>query len=503
MMKISFNNLPIRLKLVIPLITVVAALLISMNIYFPRLYKQNLAQAYAQEAARTAELFSVAASAALELHSFELLQQTLHNAKRHASILYIFLFEKNGEPLATYSPRSTPVPNPPVSDKTSITTKPEAIVVRQQIVGCEQNVLGHLVLGYSLESLNQKVKKVRAVTILLAGVSFLLGLFFLNSVSKRITRSVQQLHTQMQETIKTGCYTSKVPVSTHDEIGQLAEVFNQMIAELMRRQQSTIESQQRYRDLYEKIRKLNRLKTMFVSDASHHLRTPLTIIRGEVEVSLQKERSPAEYNETLMIVEEEARHLGKIVENLLTLAKADTGNLVALQDAIDFSHVCETQIRHASVLIQDKGLHLSCQIEKNCFVRGDPNRLSEVVFNLLDNAAKYTPEDQSITLKLESRENSALLTVTDTGPGIPEQDLDRIFDRFYRGENSRSRSKGSGLGLAICKSIITAHGGKIRAASIPGQGSTFKVELRRARIDDEIPLTTETEDAPHRRTGVT
>jgi signal transduction histidine kinase len=300
---------------------------------------------------------------------------------------------------------------------------------------------------------------------------------FIHKVSQRLTKPISQLHRQMDDIIDKGGIESEVCVASQDEVGRLAAVFNNMMRELRLRHESLAESQEKYRQLYEKLQELYRLKSIFVADASHHLRTPLTIIGGEIEVTLRQERQAAEYEEVLKIVADETKHLGKIVDNLLTLGKAEAGNLVFLQEEVDLTEICERQLKQACLLAKNKGLRLDHEIEKDCFLSGDPNRLAEMIFNLIENATKYTPEGTSIRVTLEGANDEIRLEVADTGIGIAPEELDKIFDRFYRGKNSPTKTKGAGLGLAICQSIAKAHGGAIEVSSQVGKGSTFQVTL--------------------------
>ncbi|MFQ5709189.1 MAG: sensor histidine kinase [bacterium] len=477
-MKAYFHNLPIRIKFVVPMVAALAGMLVSVLIYLPAYHRNSLTRAYTLDAIKTAELFSAAVSHALSQHSFELLQRTLQSAKIDNNIAFILLFDENGEELASYNPQDRPYPDIDFSTKPSAQQKKDFIMVSQAILDQEDNSLGKLLLGFSLQNLNRQVEKVRIATILFAIGSFIFGLFFINTVSKRITRSISQLRQQMQENIHGGSYASDVSVLIHDEVGKLAEVFNKMMKELRSRHQSLVESRKRYQSLNKKLQELNRLKTMFVSDVSHNLRTPFTIIKGEIDVTLQRERTPAEYQEVLRIIEDESAHLIRIVENLLTLAKADTGRLVSLQDGIDFSTICRNQIKQSQALARAQNIHLQHEIAPNCVMRGDPARLGELIFNLLENAVKYTPPGKSIKVTLERMKENLVLKVTDTGIGLPESEVRKIFNRFYRGKHPSIKTKGSGLGLAICESIVEAHGGKISVNSIVGEGSTFTVQFK-------------------------
>jgi signal transduction histidine kinase len=284
----------------------------------------------------------------------------------------------------------------------------------------------------------------------------------------------------MHETIGPGFDLSGAPVASGDEVARLAEAFNRMMAELRQRHLRLVESQEDYRRLYEKLQELYRLKSVFVADASHHLRTPLTVIGGEIEIALRQERQAREYEEVLHVIADETKQLGKIVDNLLTLGKAEAGNLVFWQEEVDLTEICSRQIKKARLLAKDQGLQMKAELATGCLISGDPNRLAELVFNLLENAVKYTPAGGALTVMLENTPGQAVLKVVDTGAGIAADEIGKIFERFYRGQHTRAQVKGAGLGLAICKSIAEAHGGAIRVTSVVGKGSTFEVTLPRA-----------------------
>lgn len=486
-MKAHFGSLSIRWKFVVAMIAALAVMLISVYVYFPTQHKRTLFHAYAQYANRTAELVAVAVTYALEQHSFELLQNTLQNAKVDSNILFIVFTDEKGEELAAYRSanehgRARQNGKPAIES-----AKHKVMVVEQTILNQEGTAIGTLSLAYDLHNLEREVSQYHIATIIFTVVSFVLGFIFINRISHRIVRSISQLHSRMEEIIQKGNYSNDLIVTRQDEVGRLAAAFNKMMDELRRRHQRLVESQKRYRALNMKLKELNRLKSIFVSDVSHHLRTPLTIIQGEIEVALQKRRNPREYRSVLEIILQEMYHLSRIVENLLTLAKAETGNLVLLQRGVNLTKICERQIRNVQALAKEKGLTFDCHIEKNCIVTGDPNRLSEVIFNLLENAVKYTPKNEVVTVHMKRTGDSIVLRVTDNGIGIPKEDSSRIFEKFYRASNSRRGARGTGLGLTICRSIVKAHGGKIRVSSHLGKGSTFEVHLKHERVDPQTP----------------
>ncbi len=486
-MNAFFQNIPIRLKFILPVIAVLVLMLISVYLYFPMQHKRALVQANKREVTKTAELFSVAVAHALEQHNFELLKKTLQGARVDPNILFILLLDENEQEVVAYNPQKLPLCGLIIPDKTAIIGIEEIIIARQNVFSIDSAYLGKLLVGYSLSELNAQIRHYRIIIIVFSLLSFIVGLILIQQISKRIVNSISLLHSQMKEIIDKGNFGSNVQIYTRDEVGLLSNVFNRMVGELRTRQEYLAASENRYRSLNEKLTELNQQKSIFVSNASHVLRTSLAIIRGEIEVALRKRRSLKEYQEVLKIVEDETLNLGKIVENLLTLAKADAGKLLSVQEVLDFSALCKQRIKYATILFHNKNISLTFHIQKGCLVNGDGGRLAEMVTNLIENAVKYTPENHSIDIRLQNTEGGVCLKVADTGIGIPEDEINYIFNRFYRGKNSQRVSKGTGLGLAICESIIKAHGGEIHVISVPGKGSIFEVWLKPATVRaDEI-----------------
>ncbi len=252
--------------------------------------------------------------------------------------------------------------------------------------------------------------------------------------------------------------SERLPVArTADELERLSLSLNRMIARLD--------------DAF-----LNSKR--FVADASHELRTPLTVMRGELESLAQNARLAPELRETIGSVLEEVERLANIVEGLLAISRLDAGEAQAQWAQFDLAELAATTADQMSLLAEDKKISISCQAGSPVLVQGDRARLKQVIVNLLDNAIKYTPEHGRVNLSVSTTGELAVLEVLDTGPGIPTAALPRVFDRFFRVDQVRSRDLGgAGLGLSIVKSICTAHGGEVKAYSTVGQGSRFRVEL--------------------------
>ncbi|MGH7273115.1 MAG: heavy metal sensor histidine kinase [Nitrospiria bacterium] len=238
-----------------------------------------------------------------------------------------------------------------------------------------------------------------------------------------------------------------------EEIRDLATAFNQMIARLE-------SSFQQIRD--------------FTDNVSHELRIPLAILKGQTELSLRRLRSEEEYRQVLDSNLEEIQRMEKIVERLLFLSRADRGEIQLSYGEIDLLGLIENVSSQFQVLAREKNIRIKLSANGPVSIVGDELLLRELLLNLVQNAMNYTLEGGEVTLSLERGDAQIQISVADTGCGIPENEIPRIFDRFHQVDKSRS-SQGSGLGLSICKWIVQAHQGKINVVSTVGRGSQFTV----------------------------
>jgi heavy metal sensor kinase len=314
-------------------------------------------------------------------------------------------------------------------------------------------------LGQSLAPL----QKARRHLLLLLGiaipVALLLGSYGGLLLANQALSPVDRI-TRAAEQIGAGDLSERVPLPDKmDEIGRLAATFNHMIGRL----QAAFERQRQ-----------------FTSDASHELRTPLAVMRGDIEITLRRKRTPEEYERTLTSNLEEIIRLSRLVEDLLTLARADAGQAALRCEPIELDKLCQQMAEYIMPLVQMHEQTLDYEPPAAPVrVKADAQRLKQLLLNLLDNAIKYTGHGGRITLGLKVEGREAVLTVADTGRGIPPEDLPHLFERFFRHTRSTSDKvvTGFGLGLSIVKWIVDAHGGKIEATSKVGEGTTFTVRL--------------------------
>lgn len=242
-----------------------------------------------------------------------------------------------------------------------------------------------------------------------------------------------------------------------DEVGRLARTFDDMLARLD--------------DAF-------RRERQFTADASHELRTPLTVMRGEIDVTLNRPRSAAEYRRVLEALGGEVNRLTRLAEDLLTLARVDVGRLPVHCEMVTATRLLRAVAEQIRPLAESKSISLSVQGDDGLTAWADEDKLLRVLFNLVDNALKFSSAGGSVTLSASREGDRIAMAVTDTGTGIPSEDLPHVFERFYRVDRGdSSRANGAGLGLAIAHSLVTVQGGTMHAASAVGNGATFVIGL--------------------------
>jgi signal transduction histidine kinase len=319
---------------------------------------------------------------------------------------------------------------------------------------------GTLQVGVSLSLVDATQRSLATILLLLSLVSMALAaLIALLTINRAL--SPLSTVTQIASTItKADDLSRRIPLpgTPDDEIGTLIQAFNDTLSRL----ENLFATQRR-----------------FVSDVSHELRTPLTVIKGEV--SLMRKMGSANGGvdeESLQSIEAEVDRLTRMVGNLLLVGQAESGKLPLDLKQVELDTILLEVFQQMRTLAGGK---LSVQIGEidQVVIMADRDRLKQVLLNIASNAVQYTPANGSVTLSLVKLEEQARITIADTGPGIPAADLPHIFERFFRGEKSRTRSAGSGfgLGLSIAYWIVRSHGGTIDVTSIEGKGTTFIILL--------------------------
>ncbi len=276
-------------------------------------------------------------------------------------------------------------------------------------------------------------------------------------ITRRAFRPVRDVIETVEEIKADGDLSRRVRIEkehieTNDEIYKLAGTFNEM---------------------FDKLEKTFDQEKQFTSDVSHELRTPLAVIISQSDYAMEDEEYRAKALET---INKEARRMSNLVNRLLTLSRSDSGRLVLENAPVDLSETCRMVAEQQMIAAEDKNISIETDIAEDITITGDEAMIIRILLNLVDNAVKYGKEDGKITLSLEEADGYAVCAVEDDGIGISEEDLEKIWERFYRVDASRSE-EGAGLGLAMVAALTKAHGGTVDVTSKPGEGSKFTVSF--------------------------
>jgi heavy metal sensor kinase len=328
------------------------------------------------------------------------------------------------------------------------------------------NLVNLVQVGTSLEYVEETLNRLLFIILLTVPTMILFSSVGGYLLAKAALRPVAEITTAARK-IGAENLSQRIKIRNQkDELGMLAETFNEMI---------------------ERLGKSFSQVKQFSADASHELRTPLTILKGETEWALRSARGEKEYRATLTSNLEEIDHMSKIIEDLLILSRADIGEEYVVLEPIKIAPILQEVYDTGKILADMKSKKLSLALGDldGVTIMGDKHRLRQLFLNLIDNGIKYTRKNGSVDLSAQMTAKNLKITVSDDGIGISGRDQKRIFDRFYRVDKNRSRKEGgTGLGLSICKVIAEAHHGKISVKSRPGKGSTFIIDLPTAGSDD-------------------
>jgi len=339
--------------------------------------------------------------------------------------------------------------------------------VTSPVISSEEVIYGYLFITYPSTTLltvyfsSAIIRFILWGGLLAVGIALVITFLF----SQRISSPIRAL-TATARKLGKGDFTQRVAISSKDEVGQLSESFNSMAANLERNEN---------------------LRKNMVADVAHELRTPLTNVSGYLEAIRDEVIQPDQ--STITSLSEEVDLLKKLVEDLQELTLADAGELKLDKQPDDISDLIRQCVKAVQVKAAEKNLTVTVDLPDNLpTVYFDYYRMSEVLRNLEQNAIAHTPAGGTITISAKPDSTSLKVSVADTGEGIPSEDLENVFERFYRVYKSRARNNGgSGLGLPITKRIVEAHGGSISVDSELGKGSTFTFTLPLDTAPDSLP----------------
>ena len=322
----------------------------------------------------------------------------------------------------------------------------------------EGKLINLVQVGTSLEAVQETLRNLKIFLFTAVPSVLILAALFARFMARRALKPISRIIDTAREIGQGQELSKRIPVlKIKDELGQLALTFNEMM--------------NRLENSFAQMRQ-------FSSDASHELRTPLTVLKGQNELILSKQRKPEEYQEVISSNLEEINYMSKVLEDLFVLSKSDENQVNLDYKPVDLRALVEEVCKHAEILAEEKNIKIIIAFLEPIEIKGDEVRLRQMVWNVLQNGIKYTQQGGELKISLQNEVDFALLTIQDTGIGIPEEDLPLIFNRFYRVDKARTRDEGgSGLGLSICRQIAEAHKGKIEVESKLGVGTRFKICL--------------------------
>ena len=335
------------------------------------------------------------------------------------------------------------------------TSKPVTLRILSVPVTENKKVAYIVQIASSLNSIHSALARLKIMLVVLLPLTVLLtgviGAFLAKVALNPVDKIIKDIHQITAQNLKK---RTSIP-DTNDEISRLADTFNDMLTRL----EYAFFSQRR-----------------FIEDLAHELKTPLAILKGEIEVALKKIRSKEEYENVLKSSIEEVNRISSIVENLLIFARFENDTVMLETKKLDIVVLLKSVVDDIRVLAMQKNIDMSINAQEKIIISGDKDKLKRLFLNILDNAIKYTPGGGKVDINITKENNVVHVRVSDTGMGIPEKDIGHIFDRFYQ-VNKSGHQGGFGLGLSIARSIAEAHKGKIEATSVLNRGTTFIVSF--------------------------
>ena len=321
----------------------------------------------------------------------------------------------------------------------------------------QSDVIGVVMLSSPVQTMMQNLYELRDQMLMIFIVVAVIAIVFCLVFSQIITKPITALTKSIQRMAR-GDFSTRVKVRGSGEMRRLARTFNSMS---------------------EKIESLDQARNQFVSNASHELKTPLATMKIMIESLIyQPEMEVGLRTEFMSDINREIDRLSSVVTDLLTLVRMDVKDVKLTRENLSLSALIRDTKHLLSPMIKKRSQTVNLSIQDDCDMYADRTKLQQVVYNLMENAVKYTQEGGTVDVTLQRIGRDAVMTVKDNGPGIPAEHLPHIFDRFYRVDKARSREAGgTGLGLAIVHQLVMLHGGEIHVESEEGKGTSFIVEL--------------------------
>jgi signal transduction histidine kinase/ActR/RegA family two-component response regulator len=442
--------------------------------------RQTLANARSQAAMVTLD-----SAAALVFDDAVHAEEALENLRAAPDVAAAVIFEQNGARFATYQRPDEPAPLPGV-EPPGERIDGRWLILSQPVVdlGAQQ---GHLQIVFDLAPLGRRLRISVVVAIVVSMVAMMAAYVMARAIRGGLVAPIDELVRTAQVVSKTRDYSTRADKLTDDELGQLTDAFNEMLAQIDMQERELSAAHANRGLLLERERlaraeaeQANRMKDEFLSTLSHELRTPLTPIMGWLELLRSRGLSTADVNRAVEVMDRNARLLTRIIDDLLDMSRIIAGKIRLDVQRVELPEVIEAAISTVAPAAEARSIRIQSVLDPAArWVRGDAARIQQVVWNLLSNAIRFTPKGGRVQVGLARVNSHVEIVVSDTGQGISADFLPHVFDRFRQADSSTMRQHGGlGLGLAIVRQLVQLHGGTVRADS-PGEGlgATFTVNL--------------------------
>jgi signal transduction histidine kinase len=452
---------------------------------------RNWNKAFVRDIGIKADIIGNQCTAALTFGAPADAEEVLSALREDSRIEYAVVYTKKGEMFALYRSRRAETEAPATPPPDGHRFGPNHLELARPIV-LHQAQIGTISIRARLDDIRAALTQYAAVSLMALLLALVVASVLLARFQRAVTGPVSDLAKLMEGVSRDKDYARRAGGQGPDELASLARSFNEMLAAIQNRDHELARSLAELQNANRKLKDLDRLKSDFISTVSHELRTPITSVKAFVELLLIKPNMPEERKRKLLeIVNDESDRLSRLIGDLLDLSWIESGNMRWRDEVVALRDVVETAISGIMPLAQKKRLTIERSDESDLpALRVDRDRIFQVVMNLLSNAVKFTPPGGRISVltRRTAPPYAIEVSVSDTGLGIPADELPRIFEKFHRAGDVLTNSvEGTGLGLTISRQIVEHYGGRIRAISEEGKGSVFTFTLPYRTPGEEQP----------------
>lgn len=472
----AFADLPIRQKLTWVYALGTGLALLVACVAFVAYDLGSFRERMVRQLGTQAEIVGDNSAAAIVFDDRNAAMQIMRALKADPHIMVAVIYTKNDEPFANYLRYDTQwlpgLPKRSLMSPEGYLFRSDALIVSRDIV-LDGETVGTLCIVSDLAELSEQLWRYVGIVFVVFVLSIVGVIPLLSSLQRVISEPILHLVERASIVTKEKNYAVRATAMRNDELGELVSAFNEMLSQIQQRDAAL----ERARD---EAQAANRAKDEFLAVISHELRTPLTPVMGWARMLRGGQLDAAGVMRAGDVIERNVRAQAKLIEDLLDVSRIISGKQRLEVSTVDLLQVVAAVVETLQLAAEAKGVHIESIVDKQArSVAGDPNRLQQIIWNLVSNAIKFTPKGGRVRIELKRVASHIEIAVADTGEGIAAEFLPHVFDRFRQGDSTSTRTYGGlGLGLAIVRHLVELHGGQVRAASPGrGQGTTFTVQL--------------------------